>query len=254
MLSTEKERLNYSETGKGEVLCLLHGFLENKSMWNPFLKILSSHYKVLAIDLPGHGDSLLPEKELTMQTMAKAVDDILTSKGISNIKFIGHSMGGYVALEYANIFPDKVAGILLLNSTPEADTSERKELRAHGINVAKKNYKALISMSVANLFSHELRPKLKKEIEHTQNEALKTSRESYISCQKAMSLRSDHCDLWEKSSFKKTFILGSQDTLLNADYLIKKFEKNKVESVVLEGGHMLHLENKELLLEHLAEF
>ena len=125
--------LNYSENGEGEVLCLLHGFLEDKSIWNPFIHLLANKYRVIAIDLPGHGKSELLHKENTMLDMARAVNDTLKSLGVESVNFIGHSMGGYVALAYADLFPKNVWGIVLLNSTPEADTEARKKLRKHGI-------------------------------------------------------------------------------------------------------------------------
>ncbi|MFI8378375.1 alpha/beta fold hydrolase [Leeuwenhoekiella sp. NPDC079379] len=253
-LSIMSKPLNYTDVGNGEVLCLLHGFLENKEIWNPFIGKLSKKHRVITIDLAGHGESGLLAAGNTMVDMAEAVHSVLIACGIAKAKFIGHSMGGYVALAYAEKFQQEVMGVLLLNSTPEADTAKRKELRQHGIRVAKTNYEALISMSVVNLFTQKFRANLEEEIQQTKITALGTSQESYIIGQEAMALRADYSDLFKRASFKKKIILGAQDTLLDSNHLTLKFENKDVEVVVLEGGHMLHLENPNDLAEHFNIF
>ena len=175
MKSTKAQSsLFYEEFGSGDTLCMLHGFLENRKMWLPFIEQLSIKNHIILVDLPGHGNSNVLPGDNTMSKMAVALDQLFDDLGVNQVKFVGHSMGGYVAVAYAALFPEKTAGICLLNSTPEADTDARKELRQHGIAVAQKNYRAMISMSVANLFSDELRGKLKEEISYTKKEALKT--------------------------------------------------------------------------------
>ena len=239
--------LNYSENGEGEVLCLLHGFLEDKSIWNPFIHLLANKYRVIAIDLPGHGKSELLHTENTMLDMARAVHDTLKSLGVESVNFIGHSMGGYVALAYADLFPKNVWGIVLLNSTPEADTEARKKLRKHGIKVARNNYEALISMSVVNLFTKNLREELRDEIAKTKEVALTTSPASYIACQNGMAARKDYSAMFKQGMFRKQIILGASDTLINADDLLEKFDSSSIDIHILNGGHMLHLENRQAL-------
>ncbi|WP_028377343.1 alpha/beta fold hydrolase [Leeuwenhoekiella sp. MAR_2009_132] len=253
-LSIKSERLNYTDNGNGENLCLLHGFLENKEIWDPFLTKLTEHYRVISIDLPGHGESSLLAAGNTMVDMAHAVHSVLRECGIAKVKFIGHSMGGYVALAYAETFPQEVMGVLLMNSTPEADTLKRKELRKHGIKVAKTNYEALISMSVVNLFTQKFRANLEEEIQRTKSTALATSQQSYIACQGAMALRADYSNLFKQALFKKKIVLGAQDTLLDSSHLTRKFSNQDVEVVILDGGHMLHLENPNDLMKHLIQF
>lgn len=246
--------LFYEEFGSGEPLCLLHGFLENRNMWMPFVERLAEKNHLILVDLPGHGKTNVLPGDNTMSAMAVELEQLFLNLNINRVKFVGHSMGGYVALAYAKLFPKKTTGICLLNSTPFADTEARKELRQHGILVAQKNYEAMISMSVANLFSQELREKLKEEISYTKAEALRTPLEGYIACQKGMAQRLDNTTLWKHSTLKNWMILGAQDTLISADEMQKEFDGFDVKINVLPGGHMLNIENFEAVLAILIDF
>ncbi|RXG29196.1 alpha/beta fold hydrolase [Leeuwenhoekiella marinoflava] len=246
--------LFYEEFGRGDTLCLLHGFLENRKMWLPFIEQLSLNNHIIIVDLPGHGNTEVLSGDNTMSKMAVALQVLFDNLGVTQVKFVGHSMGGYVALAFAALFPEKTTGVCLLNSTPEADTDARRQLRQHGIAVAQKNYKAMISMSVANLFSKELRAKFKEEISYTKEEALKTPIEGYIACQNGMSLRFENTVLWKQAHFKKWMILGDQDTLISAEKMQENFDDFDVEINVLAGGHMLTIENFDAVLALLLNF
>ncbi|PHR95756.1 MAG: alpha/beta hydrolase [Leeuwenhoekiella sp.] len=239
----DDKQLFYKEYGSGETLCLLHGFLENLEMWNGMLESLSQKYRVILIDLPGHGKSPLLAQDNGMKAMAHAVNDILETLNVETVKLVGHSMGGYVALAFAEAFPQKTKGLLLLNSTPEADTAERKKMRNHAIDMAGRNYEALVSMSVANLFSAKRSSEFEQEIKQTKTEALKVTPEAYITCQRAMRERLDYSNLWKTADLKKQMILGSDDGLIDAEKMKHKFIEAEVKIDVLTGGHMLHIEN-----------
>ena len=247
-------QLFYEDLGSGDILCLLHGFLENRLMWKPIVEILSKKNRIIIIDLPGHGKSPLLKESNSMQAMALAVDSVFEKLGVESVKFVGHSMGGYVALAFAKAFPHKTKGVLLLNSTPEADTDERKQMRMHAVDMAGRNYEALVSMSVANLFSVHKRTEFDDAIASTKADALQVSAETYITCQKSMSLRPDYSEYWKKADFKRNMILGSDDGLINYNAMQKKFRSCGVKIDVLEGGHMLHIENFMKVMELLLQF
>jgi len=246
--------LFYEEFGNGPAMLLLHGFLENRKMWMPFVPELSKKHRLILIDLPGHGKSDVLKGAQTLALMAGELKKLVDHLQLKDLKFVGHSMGGYVALTYAQRFPEDISGICLLNSTPKADTAERVALREHGITVAQKNYHALVSMSVANLFSQHLRSRLTEAIQITKQEALQTPLEGYINSQKAMAIRDDSTEFWKNGSFKKMMILGAQDTLIRAEDLKNEFMEYDVQIDVLEGGHMLTIENFKGVLAILKQF
>ena len=114
--------MNFSDKGSGDVIVLIHGYMETAEVWENFADKLSQHFRTVSVDLPGHGLSALSDEINTMDSMAEAVIATLDSLEISKALFVGHSMGGYVALAALKLFPERVSGITLFNSHPFADS------------------------------------------------------------------------------------------------------------------------------------
>ena len=151
--------VHYEDNGKGSAVVLLHGFLENKTIWDGILPSLTKDKRVITIDLLGHGLTGCLGYIHTMEDMAEAVYGVLRTLRLRKVKLIGHSMGGYVALAFLELYPNMVKSICLMNSTAEGDSSERKLNRDRAIAAVKHNYKNFIRMSIANLFSESNRTK-----------------------------------------------------------------------------------------------
>ena len=244
----------YTDQGKGSAIVLLHGFLENSSMWNDFASEISKNHRVICIDLLGHGQTECLGYVHTMEDMSDAVVAVLNHLKIRRSIFIGHSMGGYVALAFAEHFPDNVKGLCLLNSTTRADSEERKHLRSRAILAAKREYKSLVRMSIANLFRPKNRTVFKEEINQVKKEALKTPLQGYIAAQEGMKLREDREVLLHFSPYKKMMVIGKKDPILNYEELIEQTQNSEVEVVELQDGHMSYIENKKPLFAALKKF
>ena len=119
-------RLFYRKMGTGPAVVLLHGFPESGSLWQNIWDGLASSYTVIIPDLPGSGNSVL-EKNTSLVEMAEGVKAILDKEGISRVVFAGHSMGGYVAFAFAGLYPEMIAGLSLVHSTPVADDEEKNK-------------------------------------------------------------------------------------------------------------------------------
>ena len=119
--------LNFTDQGTGHAVVLLHGYLETHEIWNPFAVELAKYFRVITLDIPGHGKSGKISEIHTVEMLAEAVDYLLHDLGITKAFIIGHSMGGYTALAYLAKYPMKVSGICLFHSTPFADTEEKKD-------------------------------------------------------------------------------------------------------------------------------
>ena len=145
--------IHYSIAGEGETTVLLHGFLESSEIWEDFLPEFSKYGRIISIDLPGHGKSGVISEVHSMELMAEAVYTVLQATGVKKGNFIGHSMGGYVALAFLEQYPEIVQDLLLLNSTPQADSEEKKEIRDRSVELVQRNKKAYISMAINNLLS-----------------------------------------------------------------------------------------------------
>uniref|UniRef100_UPI003512344C alpha/beta fold hydrolase n=1 Tax=Winogradskyella sp. TaxID=1883156 RepID=UPI003512344C len=246
--------INYSVEGEGEAIVLLHGFLENLEMWNDLIPELSKNHQVICIDLLGHGKTESLGYVHTMEVMAEAVFAVLQHLKIETAKFVGHSMGGYVALALADQQPQLFEGLCLMNSTFEADTEERKVLRTRANEMAKTNYKNLIRMSFANLFAPESKVKFKDAFDAALKLALKTPLQGYIAAQEGMKQRPNRLKAFKAIKGQKLIVTGKKDSLINPKTLIPKIENTSIEHKEVSEGHMSHIENKSELTYILKHF
>ena len=144
-------KISYSDYGKGNVLVLLHGFLENSKMWNDFIPQFSKKNRVITIDLLGHGQTGCIGYIHSMELMAEAVFEVLKHLKIKRSIFVGHSMGGYVSLAFAELYPNAVKGLCLMNSTAKPDSKQKKENRDRAIKAVKQDHKKFVRISISNL-------------------------------------------------------------------------------------------------------
>lgn len=244
----------YTEQGSGATIVLLHGFLEDHSMWLDTIAVLSKKNRVITIDLLGHGKTGCIGYIHTMEHMADAVNHVLTHLNLQDIILVGHSMGGYVALDYAKRFTENVKGLCLLNSTYEADNEERKLLRTRANKMVQNNFENMVRMSFSNLFSTQSKQKHNVAYQTALKTALKTPLQGYMAAQEGMKQRKDNSDFFIQSTFKKIILLGEKDAVLDAKTIIQFSEKHNIKSHVFSEGHMSFIENKEEYLQKLLHF
>ena len=244
----------YTDEGKGQAVLLLHGFLENTSMWEPFIPTLSKKNRVICIDLLGHGKTGCLGYIHTMELMAEAVEAVLKKLKIRRPILIGHSMGGYVSLAFAERNPDLVKGLCLMNSTARADTPEKKQNRARGILAVKQNHKTFIRLAITNLFRPKNRTLFSEEIKKVIIEAQKTPLQGIIAALEGMKTREDREALLNFTPFKKLIIISKNDPALDYNSLIAQTKDTQVEVVEFPDGHMSHIENKEIFLQSIMHF
>jgi pimeloyl-ACP methyl ester carboxylesterase len=247
-------KIHYAVSGEGETVVLLHGFLETIEMWRDLAPEIARTHQVVCIDLLGHGETASLGYVHTMEDMADAVYAVLQHLNIKKAKFIGHSMGGYVALALAEQQPQLFDGLCLMNSTFKADSEERKVLRTRANEMAKTNFENLVRMSFANLFAPESRISFKAEYEQALNIALNTSLQGYMAANEGMKLRPNRFEVFKSLKAHKLIILGEKDTLINKDLLIAKIVDTDIKYSELSEGHMSHIENLSELTYFLLHF
>ncbi len=244
----------YTDQGKGNPIVFLHGFLENSSMWDTFLPELTKNYRIICIDLLGHGKSECIGYIHTMHNFSSAVYQVISKLQLEEITIIGHSMGGYVGLAFAKAYPKKIKALCLLNSTPEADFEERKQLRIRANTMAKTQFEQLVRMSFINLFDPTTKETYTKDIEYALTEALQTPVQGYIASNDGMRLREDSSLFWKTASFKKGMILGESDWIIEAQEQKEKFASHLDLFEIIKGGHMSHISNRKQVLNLLLNF
>ena len=244
----------YTDQGKGSVVVLLHGFLEDSSMWQNVASELVKKNRVITIDLLGHGKTGCLGYVHKMEDMAAAVYAVLRHLKLKKYVFIGHSMGGYVALAFAKLYPDSIKGLCLLNSTYQEDDKDRKQLRARANKMVQSNYENMVRMSFANLFSAESKLKHIEAYNNALEVALKTPVQGYMAANEGMRLREDSSIFFAEAPFKKIVLLGEKDTILNTEDMLLFTDKHNIETHVFSQGHMSHIEDKKEVNEKLLFF
>lgn len=238
--------LSFSRTGKGPAVVLLHGFCENRQLWNELSNYLAKDYDVIYPDLPGHGASKTIA-DVTIDKMAEKVHELLFSLNIDNAVFIGHSMGGYVTLAIAKLFPHLINAIGLFHSTAFADTEEKKINRNRTIDFVEKNGSEKFADNfVAPLFYVKNRTRLAADIEKMILSTKNTTVDGIIAATKAMRDREDASEVLKNLTVPVLFIAGKED---NAVPIQKTFEqavfpKEAIVQILEETGHMGMFERK----------
>jgi len=207
----QDKKIFYRVSGKGKTIVLLHGFPETSGIWKNFTQHLSKDFRVIAIDLPGHGKSDCFGKVHTMEFMAGMVRDVLKQEKIRKCLLVGHSMGGYVALAFAEKYPEMLKGLGLFHSHPYADSQEERKNRDRTIDLVNRNRFAFITRFIPELFAEEVRQKFGKQIRELADEAGKMPKEGVVAALEGMKVRNDQRELLRTTSLPVLFIFGLKD-------------------------------------------
>lgn len=236
--------IHFTVQGKGETIVLLHGFLESSTMWKNLLPLLNE-YRTVCIDLPGHGKSESFGYVHTMEEMANAVKEVIDFLELNQFIFAGHSMGGYVVLSFAKRFEKYVKGIGLLNSSPLADSEEKKRNRDRAISAVKENQQKFVALSIPNLFSLENRDLYRREIDEIIDEARLMEARGIVSSLEGMKRRDERLDILDRFKERLFMIIGKDDPVLNSEEQENLAIKYDNHWKILDGGHMSYIESFE---------
>ena len=249
-------KICYSVEGTGKAVVLLHGFLENMDIWDRFSQELSKKYKVVLIDLLGHGGSSMLAETHSMELMANAVNSTLEALQVDDCVMIGHSMGAYVSLAYAEMFTDKLTGLGIFHSHAAADTTEGKINRGRAIQIVKENHKDFISAFIPDLFTKKNQEILYEEIAILQKASRLISKESVVASLDGMRHRADKLKLLSSLRIPIMFIIGKQDSRTPLDKMFSQIELVKHAEVLIldDVAHMGYLEAFEKTLSFTSHF
>jgi len=248
--------VTYQDSGKGRAVVLLHGFLGSHQIWEQTVNDLSKSYRVIAIDLPGHGGTDCFGYVHTMEMMAKCVKAVMDQLRLKKYVIVGHSMGGYTALAFADLFPDSLKGLCLYHSSGYADTEDKKRDRRRAIRVIKANPQIYIREAIRNLFASRNIKYLSREISFTQKIASKTSKRGIIAAMEGMIDRPNRDLILGMVQYPVMMVIGEEDNVLPAKQLLEQSEliQNKHILYLEHDGHMGFLESPRLSNKELRKF
>ncbi len=258
LFSTAKfSTLRYARYGQGDPVLLIHGFPESGTLWDRVGKKLAEQFTVMVPDLPGAGGSLTTSENLSMEDMAEVIAVILQREGLTGAVIAGHSMGGYVALAVAALYPDLIKGLSLVHSTAKADSEEKIQTRLKSIQLIRKGGKeAFVKGMIPNLFSERFRQRSPAIVAEQIDRAMDMEGDSMISFYNAMIKRADHTNSLMELSFPVQWIVGEEDALIPLNVAMEQCFLAEVNFVSLykDCGHMSMLEAPEALANDLAVF
>lgn len=236
-------------------LVLLHGFCEDHAVWLPIKSLLKAP-SLLLMDMPGFGASVNPTPA-DMSTYAEAVLTVLDAEHIARCILVGHSMGGYVALEFASRWPTRLAGLGLFHSHPFEDSEERKTARLRGMETLKSGKRDLyVSQLFPDLFAPEFLTQNPDVLNELISNGKNQSPEGISAALQAMLTRRDHQEALKVANFPVLFILGAQDTLVPPELGLKAALLPEVVDLhlLLEAAHMAMFECREETVRILDSF
>jgi len=257
-IAFKQKNLSYNICGSGPAIVLLHGFLEDKNIWDRLSVFLKGQFTVVCVDLPGFGQSENHAETHPMLLMADTVNEVLEAEQIKHCVLVGHSMGGYVSLAFARKYPAKLDGLVLFHSQAAADSEEAKNNRNRTMKVVKSNHKSFVSSFIPSLFAAENVDKFQKEITLLKETSEQTSVEGVCAALAGMRDRNDQLGLLKAFDKAVFFIIGKQDSKISMATIWPQLEIPKnCEALILDGvGHMGFIEAKEITsqaIKHFAE-
>lgn len=238
----KKQILNYRIVGDGYPVVFLHGFLESNKMWESLLDYIPN-IQAICIELPGHGESNLLEKELSLESISEAVKNTISTITKEEFSIVGHSLGGYVALHLAKDAELNINQIILLHSHPWADSASKKIDRVRAAKVVEYSKILFLKESIPKLYH---KPEFfETKINHLIEEAYKMSENAIVQTLFAMRDREDKNEVLKKWGNKIHIIQGEFDVLINAQKLKKQAEENDNKFHLIKSiGHMGHHERE----------
>jgi pimeloyl-ACP methyl ester carboxylesterase len=242
-LTYQAKQLHYELLGQGPTVVLLHGFGEDSSVWRRQREVFP-RYQLLIPDLPGSGASEMIS-DMSMEGLAQSILAILNEEQIQECVLVGHSMGGYIALAFAEKYTNKLKGLGLFHSTAYADTASKKETRQKGIEfINQYGASAFLKTSTPNLFSDITKERRKELIEEQLQQTATFTDAALITYYESMMQRPDRTAVLEKSIIPILFIIGKYDTAIPLTDSLQQSHLPAISYVHLldASGHMGMLE------------
>jgi len=250
----------YRTEGAGTAVVLLHGFAEDGHIWNEQLKYLQRYFKVIVPDLPGSGRSGILQKKSSEVTIADYADGIyalLAHEQISRCILLGHSMGGYITLYFAEKYPQLLQAFGLVHSTAFADSEEKKQNRLKGIKLMEEyGVYAFIKTTTPNLFAAKFKQEHPEKIEALVEAGKQFTTAALQQYYRAMMNRTAKTSVLSGSKFPVLFISGEEDVAAPLTDILQQVHLPEIAYIHIlnNTGHMGIWESTDKVNSYLYQF
>ncbi|HVG12474.1 MAG TPA: alpha/beta hydrolase [Flavisolibacter sp.] len=237
----QDKKQSYFVKGQGTPVVLLHGFGEDETVWEPCMQ-LSATCKLVVPLLPGTGDSeMIPD--MSMEGLASCVKELLDVENGPNepVIILGHSMGGYITLAFAERYPSLVAGFGLVHSTAFADGEEKRSNREKGIQFITDNgAAAFLKATIPNLYGARTKTESPEKVEQHIERGERFKDEALVAYYRAMLNRPDRTGLLKETTVPVLFVLGREDAAVPLAEGLRQCHLPKLSYIHIHqtAGHM----------------
>ena len=238
---------SYNIYGSGDPVLLVHGFGEDSSIWENQVRKLSDSFKLIVPDIPGSGQSPMLDKG-SMEIYAGCLKDILDQENISEVHLIGHSMGGYISMAFAELYPEKLKSLVLFHSTSYADDAEKINTRKKGIEFIRQHgAKKFLEQAIPNLFSEQSRKEKPGLVQEILDRYTNFSDEALVQYYEAMMARPDRREILKNIDKPVMFIAGKYDSTIPLEKVLEQAHLPSFSYIHIckHSGHMGMLEEIE---------
>ncbi len=253
----QHKNLAYFVIGSGRPVVLLHGFGEDGNIWKHQLNAFSNNTLIVP-HLPGSGSSE-SINDMSMAGLAAAVNTIIEKETNYTDKIIlfGHSMGGYITLAFAEMYPERLAGFGLIHSSAYADSAEKREIRKKGIYFIKNNgAHSFLKTTIPNLYAPAAKEEQPEIIEQHIEDSKHFGDAALIKYYGSMMVRPDRTAVLKGSVVPVLFLLGRYDAAVPLHEGLAQSHMPRLSCVEIleQSGHMGMLEEVEKTTRILKSF
>lgn len=257
VLKTEEYEVFYRISGTGKPVMFVHGFGEDGTVWDEMIQVLEKHFQCIVPDLPGSGKSIMDSGNWTMEGLAESVAAILDMEEIPTVAMIGHSMGGYITLAFAEKYPASLNGLGLFHSSALADSAEKKETRKRGIQFIEQHGQTkFLEQATPNLFSESSRNKKPQMVQQIIERFTNFQDMALVHYYEAMMQRPDRTHILKSHHGPVLFVLGEHDTAIPLTDGLGQTHLPRLSyiHILRNSGHMGMIEETDKCREILREF
>lgn len=251
--------VSYNDEGPDgtPVIIFIHGFPFTKAMWNKQTEVLKGNYRVIAYDIRGFGGSDAGKDDFSIDLFVNDLLGLMDALKIEKAIVCGLSMGGYIALNAIENYPERFSALILSDTTCTVDSAEAKEKRMNTIESIKQTgVEKYADESIKKLFAPESFTTKEIEIATAREMIVKTSEQSLFNTLHALADRKETCNKLPEINVPVLILVGKEDVITPPDAARFMHEKIKHSKLYIIGhaGHLSNMENPLEFNDHLKKF
>jgi pimeloyl-ACP methyl ester carboxylesterase len=258
-ITINNQIVSYIDEGStnSPTIIFIHGFPLNKSMWKKQVEILKENYRVIAYDIRGHGNTDVGNDNFSIELFVNDLLSLMDTLKIDKTILCGFSMGGYIALNAIENYPERFIALLLCDTNCTEDKPEAKEKRMKAIeSIKEKGLEQYAEESLKKLFAPISFSKHIEEIAIAREMIMKTSKQSLYKTLHALTERKETCSKLHEIKVQVLIMVGKEDEITPPDVALMMHEKIKdsIIHIVDNAGHLSNMENSREFNNQLSGF